>query len=68
MSIYQQIEIVREQMQRLWNEKGYTDPEVLKVSIKLDGLLNEYQRMVSLENRHRMICKQAFVILLNTST
>lgn len=31
-------------MQRLWDEKGCTDDEVLKVSIDLDHLLNEYQR------------------------
>ncbi len=45
--LYKQIEIVRDQMHRLWNEKGYTDPQVLDASIELDGLLNEYQRRVA---------------------
>ena len=43
----EQIEIVRDQMHQLWNKKGYTDPGVLNASIKLDGLLNEYQRRVA---------------------
>ncbi len=45
--LYEQIEIVRDQMHRLWNEKGCTDPQVLDASIELDGLLNEYQRRVA---------------------
>ena len=32
-------------MQQLWNEKGYTDTEVLIASIELDCLMNEYQRV-----------------------
>jgi hypothetical protein len=38
------IKVVRMKMQNLWNERGYTDETVLKVSIELDQLLNEYQR------------------------
>jgi hypothetical protein len=40
----ERIEIARIRMQKLWNEKGYTDSEVLKASIELDRLMNEYQR------------------------
>lgn len=40
----EQIEIVRARMQQLGSEKGYTDIEVLNVSIELDCLMNEYQR------------------------
>jgi Spo0E like sporulation regulatory protein. len=42
--LQEQIQTVRNRMQQLWNEKGYTDSEVLKASIELDCLLNEYQR------------------------
>ena len=38
------IEEVRTMMQNLWNERGYTDEDVLKTSIELDKLLNEYQK------------------------
>lgn len=41
----EQIKIARDRMHRLWDEKGYTDAEVLKASIELDDLLNEYQRV-----------------------
>ena len=44
----EQIEIVRNRMQQLWNEKGYADPEVLKASTELDCLLNKYQRITGL--------------------
>lgn len=43
-ALREQIEIVRARMQELGNEKGYTDIEVLKISIELDNLMNEYQR------------------------
>jgi adenylosuccinate lyase len=39
-----QIEIARIRMQKLWHERGYTDSEVLRASIELDRLMNEYQR------------------------
>ncbi len=42
-----QIEISRKKMQDLWNQRGYTDEVVLKASIELDELLNEYQRLSS---------------------
>ena len=37
------IEIARAKMQELWDERGCTDREVLKASIKVDVLLNKYQ-------------------------
>ncbi len=39
------IEEVLTMMQNLWNERGYTDEDVLKTSIELDKLLNEYQKL-----------------------
>jgi hypothetical protein len=42
--LWEQIQIARDRMQQLWNEKGYIDAEVLNASIELDRLLNEYQR------------------------
>lgn len=46
-ALREKIEIIRARMQQLGDEKGYTDTEVLKVSIELDDLLNEYQRRTS---------------------
>ena len=43
-----QIKTVRKRMQQLWNEKGYTDPEILNASIELDCLMNKYQRITGL--------------------
>ena len=40
--LIEQIQISRNQMQQLWDQKGYTDEEVLAASIELDHLLNEY--------------------------
>lgn len=42
--LWEQIQIARDRMQQLWNEKGHIDAEVLNASIELDRLLNEYQR------------------------
>ncbi|TCL69964.1 Spo0E like sporulation regulatory protein [Hydrogenispora ethanolica] len=49
--LYEQIELLRNRMQQLWNEKGYTDREVLNASIEWDHLLNEYQRRVAEKGR-----------------
>lgn len=35
----------RKNLHSLWETKGYTDNEVLEASIKLDQLLNQYQRL-----------------------
>ena len=37
----------RKNLHSLWESKGYTDDEVLVASIKLDHLLNQYQRLFS---------------------
>ncbi len=42
--LQEQIEIVRNRMQQLRNEKGHTDIEVLNASIELDCLMNEYHQ------------------------
>ena len=46
--LQEQIKTARNRMQQLWNEKGYTDVEVLNASIELDCLINEYQRRAGL--------------------
>lgn len=43
--ILEQIKIARNRMQQLWDEKGYTDDEVLVASIEVDRLLNAYDRI-----------------------
>lgn len=40
-----QISITRAKMNELWNQRGCTDAEVLAVSIQLDQLLNQYQKI-----------------------
>jgi hypothetical protein len=40
--LQKQIALSRRRMQKLWEAKGYTDSEVLAVSIELDELLNQY--------------------------
>lgn len=35
----------RKNLNLLWDAKGYTDAEVLDASIKLDQLLNQYDRL-----------------------
>lgn len=37
----------RQRLQSLWEAKGYTDSEVLKASVELDLLLNEYTRLLN---------------------
>lgn len=43
--LLEQINIARNRIQQLWDEKAHTDDEVLSVSIEVDRLMNEYQRM-----------------------
>jgi hypothetical protein len=40
--LQKQITLSRRRMQKLWDAKGCTDPEVLATSIELDELLNQY--------------------------
>ena len=41
----QKIAAYRRRLQNLYNATGHTDAEVLAVSIELDDLLNEYQKL-----------------------
>lgn len=41
------IKVARKKMYRLWNERGYTDKNVLAASIELDNLLNQYSKLTS---------------------
>jgi hypothetical protein len=43
--LLEQIKFARNRMQQLWDEKGYTDDEVLAASVAVDRLLNEYDRV-----------------------
>jgi Spo0E like sporulation regulatory protein. len=43
----QKIAAGRQKLQALYDARGCTDPVVLAYSIKLDKLLNEYQRLTS---------------------
>jgi hypothetical protein len=44
-TLLEQINFARNRMQQLWDEKGYTDEEVLAASIEVDRLLNAYDRI-----------------------
>lgn len=44
-SLKNEITLARNMMQKLWNERGYTDKEVLDASIKVDTLLNRYEQL-----------------------
>jgi len=41
----------RKKLQDLWNERGYTDADVLQASIELDHLLNRYQKQTTQSSR-----------------
>ncbi|NLW59152.1 MAG: aspartyl-phosphate phosphatase Spo0E family protein [Firmicutes bacterium] len=45
-ALKQEINHVRHLLQTSWNTRGYTDAEVLKLSIELDLLINKYQQLV----------------------
>jgi hypothetical protein len=45
----------RARLHAVWNAKGYTDEEVLKVGDKLDLLLNKYQRLLDVK-KGIMVC------------
>ena len=46
-SLEQQIDAGRQKLQDLWEDRGFTDAEVLAAGIELDDLLNEYQKLKS---------------------
>lgn len=45
-SIKKKIEELREEMQKLFAEKGSFDEEVLEKSRELDRLLNEFEKLI----------------------
>ncbi|HOJ76859.1 MAG TPA: aspartyl-phosphate phosphatase Spo0E family protein [Bacillota bacterium] len=49
MRLKDQIKITRAKMNEIWNRLGYTDEEVLAVSIELDNLMNQYQQLFAQE-------------------
>ncbi len=42
-----QIVITRAKMNEIWNQRGCTDANVLEISVELDCLLNQYQRLTN---------------------
>lgn len=51
-----QITATRAKMNDLWSQRGYTDPDVLEVSIELDQLINQYQQWM-VQNRNQTASK-----------
>lgn len=50
MYLKDQIKITRAKMNEIWNRLGYTDEEVLAISIELDNLMNQYQQLFAQES------------------
>ena len=46
-----QIKDARKKMHEIWNKRGYTDKDVLEASVKLDDLLNQYQKIRLFKSR-----------------
>ncbi|HEX7712534.1 MAG TPA: aspartyl-phosphate phosphatase Spo0E family protein [Bacillota bacterium] len=44
-TLEKEITLARRMMEKLWNERGYTDKAVLDASIKVDTLLNRYEQL-----------------------
>ncbi|NLY90468.1 MAG: aspartyl-phosphate phosphatase Spo0E family protein [Firmicutes bacterium] len=44
-TLKQEINYARQRLETLWKIRGCTDPDVLKASMELDLLLNEYHRL-----------------------
>lgn len=51
MDIVKNIEKLRKQLNKMGNEKGFRDPGVIKLSQKLDKLINTYYKMESSDMR-----------------
>lgn len=47
INLERRIKLARKTMEDLYFSKGFTDYEVLKAGVKLDRLLNEYDRIRS---------------------
>jgi outer membrane protein assembly factor BamA len=48
-SLEQKIAAGRQQLQEAYDARGYTDSTVLSYSIKLDKLINRYQKMTMMK-------------------
>ncbi|MBA2133969.1 Spo0E family sporulation regulatory protein-aspartic acid phosphatase [Hydrogenispora sp. UU3] len=53
----------RARLHAVWNAKGYTDEEVLKVGDKLDLLLNKYQRLLDKKKGYYVLLRNAIFVL-----
>jgi len=40
------IELLKRQLSKLWDEKGCTNDEILRLSEEIDRLLNEHDRLL----------------------
>jgi hypothetical protein len=54
-NIFLQIGKLKLKMNALWEERGKTDPEILEISVEIDGLLNEYYRSFA----NKRLCRKA---------
>jgi len=41
-----QIDYLKTQLNKLWDEKGSTNEEILRISEEIDSLLNEHDRLL----------------------
>lgn len=41
-----QIDYLKIQLNKLWDEKGHTNDEILRISEEIDRLLNEHDRLL----------------------
>lgn len=44
--VSKQIDYLKSQLNRLWDENGHTNDEILRISEKIDRLLNEHDRLL----------------------
>ncbi len=46
IEVSHQIDILKAQLNKLWDEKGRTNEEILRISEEIDRLLNEHDRLL----------------------
>lgn len=49
--VTQQIDILKEELNKLWGKNGSTNEEILEISEKIDNLLNEYDRLLQSDSK-----------------
>lgn len=54
-ALKKQIVATRAKMNELWNQRGYTDAEVLAASVQLDQLLNRYHQLTYLKQIRKFV-------------